>query len=65
MGDVRKTGSFKGTGPVEEWEAGSWSWDHSHYYVAGDTSKMRLTKVIITYMDGSRVVIPQAKIMEN
>jgi len=65
VGDVRKTGSFKGTGPVEEWEAGSWSWDHSHYYVAGDTSKMRLTKVIITYMDGSRVVIPQAKIMEN
>lgn len=65
VGDVRKTGSFKGTGPVETWQSGSWSWDNSHYYVAGDTSKMRLTKVIITYMDGSKVTIPQAKIMEN
>lgn len=65
VGDVRKTGSFKGTGPVESWQSGSWSWDYSHYYVAGDTSKMRLTKVIITYMDGSKVVIPQAKIVEN
>lgn len=65
VGDVRKTGSFKGTGPVPEWDTASWSWDHSHYYVAGDTSKMRLTKVVITYMDGSRVILPQNKIMYN
>ena len=63
VGDVRKTGSFKGTGPVEEWDSASWSWDHSRYYVAGDTSKMRLTKVLITYMDGSRIIIPQNKII--
>ena len=65
VGDVRKAGSFKGTGPLKEWDAGSWKWDSSMYYVAGDATKMKLTKVIITYMDGSRVILPQNKIMEN
>lgn len=65
VGDVRKTGSFKGTGPVEPWESASWNWDHSSYYVAGDASKMSLSKVIITYMNGTKVTIPKHKICYN
>ncbi len=62
VGDVRKTGSFKGTGPLEEWESASWNWDHSMYYVAGDATKMSISKVIITYMNGIKVTIPKNKI---
>jgi len=65
VGDVRKTGSFRGTGPLEEWESASWNWDHSSYYVAGDATKMNISKVIITYMNGSRVTIPKSKLRFN
>ena len=65
VGDVRKTGSFKGTGPLEEWESASWDWDHSSYYVAGDASKMNISKVIITYTNGTKVTIPKNKIRFN
>lgn len=60
--DVRKTGSFKGTGPLREWETGTWNWDSSSYYVAGDASKMSLTKVIITYMNGSQKILTSSMI---
>lgn len=63
VGDVRKTGYFKGTGPVEEWNSGRWNWDHSSYYVAGDASIMNITKIVITYMDGTTVTIPKNKIV--
>ncbi len=62
VGDVRKTGHFKGTGPLEFLESASWDWDHSSYYVSGDASKMNITKVIITYMDGTVVTIPKNKL---
>ena len=65
VGDIRKTGSFKGTGPLEEWESASWNWDHSSYYVAGDASKMNISKVIITYTNGTRVTIPKNKLRFN
>ena len=65
VGDVRKTGSFRGTGPLAEWETASWNWDHSMYYVAGDATKMNFTKVVITYMNGSKVTIPKNKIWYN
>lgn len=63
VGDIRKTGSFQGTGPLGEWETARWNWDHSSYYVAGDASKMQLTKVVITYMNGSKITIPKNKIV--
>lgn len=63
--DVRKTGFFKGTGPVEEWESGSWNWDYSSYFVAGDASYMDITKVIITYMNGSQKVLTGSMIKYN
>ena len=62
VGDVRNTGSFVGTGPVETWDTGRWKWDRSNYYLAGDVSKLIITKVIITYMDKSKVIIPQNKL---
>lgn len=65
VGDVRKTGSFRGTGPLAEWETASWDWDHSMYYVAGDATNMNITKVIITYMNGAKVTIPKNKIWYN
>ncbi len=65
VGDVRKTGSFRGTGPLGEWESASWDWDHSSYYVAGDASKMNISKVIITYMNGTKVTIPKNKLRFN
>lgn len=65
VGDVRKTGSFRGTGPLEEWESASWNWDHSSYYVTGDASKMNISKVIITYMNGTKVTIPKNKLRFN
>lgn len=65
VGDVRKTGNFQGTGPVEQWTTSSWDWDSSHYFVAGDATKMNITKIIITYMDGSQKVLSQNMIKYN
>lgn len=65
VGDVRKTGHFKGTGPVEQYETGSWDWDYSSYYVAGDASTMEFTKVIITYMNGQQQVLSKNMIKIN
>ncbi len=62
VGDVRKTGHFKGTGPLEQDKSARWSWDSSSYYVAGDATTMKLTKVILTYMDGTQKVINKAQI---
>ena len=60
--DVRKTGHFKGTGPVAQYETGRWSWDSSSYFVAGDATTMELTKVIITYMNGSQQTLSKKMI---
>jgi hypothetical protein len=65
VGDIRKTGSFKGTGPLEEWMSASWNWDHSSYYVAGDASNMNISKVIITYTNGTKITIPKNKLRFN
>ena len=65
VGDVRGSGHFAGTGPVEEFESGTWEWDSSSYFVAGDASRMSLTKVIITYMDGTKRTLTGGNIVEN
>ena len=62
VGDVRKTGSFRGTGPLAEWETASWNWDYSGYYIVGDATNMNISKVIITYMNGTKVTIPKNKL---
>ena len=57
VGDVRKTGHFQGTGPLRELESATWEWDTSSYYVAGDASNMSITKVILTFMNGTKKVL--------
>ena len=57
VGDVRCTGVFRGTGPLKQWESASWNWDNSMYFVAGDASKMRITKIVITWMNGKQQVV--------
>lgn len=57
VGDLRKTGHFQGTGPLREFESASWEWDTSYYYVSGDASNMNITKVILTYMNGTKKVL--------
>lgn len=57
VGDIRKTGYFKGTGPLKQWESASWDWDNSLYYVSGDATNMNITKVIITWMNGKQQVV--------
>lgn len=63
VGDLRKSGHFSGTGPLEYLSGASWNWDYSGYYVGGDASKMTLTKVIITYTDGSKRTLTKDMIM--
>ena len=62
VGDVRKTGVFKGTGPVELLETSSWDWDSSNYFVAGDASRMYITQITLTYMDGTKKVLSRGQI---
>ena len=57
VGDIRKTGYFQGTGPLKEWETASWNWDSSFYFTSGDASKMYITKIVLTYMNGTKQVV--------
>ena len=63
--DVRGTGHFKGTGPLEYLESASWDWDYSMYYLAGDTSNMKITKIILTYMNGTKRILTGDNIVCN
>lgn len=57
VGDIRKTGYFQGTGPLKEEETASWDWDSSPYFTAGDASNMSITKIVLTYMNGTKQVV--------
>lgn len=57
VNDVRCKGHFKGTGPVEPWASGRWVWDTSAYWASGDASRMQITKIVITYMNGTQKVL--------
>lgn len=57
VGDIRKTGYFQGTGPLKEGETASWDWDSSSYFTAGDASNMSITKIVLTYMNGTKQVV--------
>lgn len=63
VGDVRNRGSFKGTGPVKQWDSGSWDWDNTSYYVARDVTSFWVTKMVITYMDGTKKVLTEKQIV--
>lgn len=57
VGDVRKTGYFKGTGPLKEGETASWDWDTSSYFTSGDSTTLNITKLVLTYMNGTTQVV--------
>ncbi len=65
VGDVRGSGSVQGTGPVEELESASWNFDRTGCWPSGDASKMRITKIFITYMNGSTITLTGDKIKYN
>lgn len=65
VGDVRGTGSVQGTGPVDEFETASWSFDRTGCWPRGDASRMRITKILITYMNGSTLTLTGNKIIYN
>lgn len=65
VNDVRCRGYLKGTGPVAQYETGEWDWDYTSYFVSGDASNMFITKIILTYMDGTQKVLTGNQIVFN
>ncbi len=65
VGDIRKTGYFQGTGPLKEGESASWEWDSSSYFTAGDASEMSITKIVLTYMNGTKQVVSGKYLLFN
>lgn len=66
VGDVRTSGSFKGTGPIKQYDAGTWDWDYDSSYTfcyAGDATRLRITKIILTYMDGKKKILTGNQIL--
>lgn len=49
--DKSYTGHVRGVGPVEPGSYGSWEWDRATHYTSADASEMKITKVVITFMD--------------
>lgn len=65
VNDTRGSGHFKGTGPVDYLSSGSWEWDNTLHFVAGDATTMYITKIIITYMNGTTKVLTGKNIIYN
>lgn len=63
VGDVRNRGSFKATGPLKQWESASWDWNNTSHYVAGDVTSFWVTKMVITYMDGTKKILSEKQIV--
>lgn len=57
VNDICGRGNFKGVGPLKEGSSASWEWDDSPYYVSGSASNMSISKVILTYMNGTKQVL--------
>lgn len=57
VNDICGKGHFKGVGPVETGDLGRWKWDDSPYYVYSSATNMRISKVILTYMNGTKQVL--------
>lgn len=57
VNDICGKGHFKGVGPLKEGSSASWEWDDSPYYVYSSATNMRISKVILTYMNGTKQVL--------
>lgn len=51
--DHKPIGSVKGVGPVESFNPSVWSWNRATHYTSGDANYIRITKIVLTYMDGT------------
>lgn len=63
VNDIRGNGFFSGTGPLKQYDTATWNMDNSNYYVAHDATKMKITKIVITYMDGSTKILDKNHIV--
>lgn len=57
VNDICGKGHFKGVGPLKEGASASWEWDDSPYYVYSSATNMSISKVILTYMNGTKQVL--------
>ena len=61
--DHNTIGNVRGVGPVETFDSGTWNWDRATHYTSSDAVRMKVIKVIITYMDGSTKTLTGDKII--
>lgn len=57
VNDIRCKGNLSGTGPIEPGATGTWNWDYTRYYTAGDSKYLNIDKIVVTYMDGTKRVL--------
>lgn len=62
VNDVCGRGYFRGVGPLKEGESASWKWDDSSYYVSKSATTMSFSKLILTYMNGTKQVLSKKMI---
>lgn len=58
------TGSIRGVGPIEPFIKRRWTWDAS-YYTTCDASEIKITKLVITYMDNTKKTLTGNAILYN
>lgn len=51
------TGSVRGVGPVDSFKSSSWNWERATHYTSGDASELKIIKLVITFMDGTKKVL--------
>lgn len=47
---------FTCVGPLEQFETASWNWD-SAYYTTSDASKLKINKIVLTFMDNTKYTL--------
>ena len=55
--DGSTTFSYRGIGPIEQFESGSYNWEDDCPYFIKNAATAKVTKVVIEYMDGSKYTL--------
>lgn len=63
--DKTYIGKVRGTGPVNPFEKGTWAWDKATHYTSGDATKMKVVKIVVTYMDKSTKILSGKNLVIN
>lgn len=50
-------GKIRGVGPIEPMDSGVWNWDRATHYTSGDATDMRIVKIVLTYMDNTKLTL--------